>query len=80
MVRSAVKTAIVWVISWVDPCLKSSERFHHREGSLLKMSNDEVAELVKGCDAVASCLGHNLSFKGLFLPPWRLVRNTIRRL
>ncbi|MFQ6617202.1 MAG: NAD(P)H-binding protein, partial [Fidelibacterota bacterium] len=35
---------------------------------------------VKGCKAVASCLGHNLSFKGIYGHPRRLVTDATRRL
>lgn len=48
--------------------------------SILSLSDSELAEHVKGCDAVASCLGHNLSFRGLFGPPYRLVTDATRRL
>ncbi len=48
--------------------------------SLLDMSDAELAQLVDGCDAVASCLGHNLSFKGMFGQPRRLVTDATRRL
>ena len=48
--------------------------------SLLDLSDMELAKLVEGCDAIASCLGHNLSFKGLFLPPRNLVRDSVKRL
>ena len=48
--------------------------------SVLDLSDDEMAKHVSGCDAVASCLGHNLSFKGLFGPPHRLVTHAVRRL
>lgn len=50
------------------------------QASLLDLSDEEMQELVKGCDAIASCLGHNLSFKGLYLDPHRLVTNSVRRL
>jgi NAD(P)-dependent dehydrogenase (short-subunit alcohol dehydrogenase family) len=50
------------------------------EASLLDMSQSELEEIVKGCDAVVSCLGHNLTLKGLFLPPRRLVRAAATRL
>lgn len=49
-------------------------------GSILDLSNTEIAGHVKNCNAVASCLGHNLTFKGLFGPPRRLVTDTTRRL
>ena len=50
------------------------------QGAPLDMSDTELAEHVKGCDAVASCLGHNLNFKGLYGKPRRLVTDTARRL
>ena len=48
--------------------------------SLLELSNDELTDLVDGCDAVASCLGHNLSFAGMFGQPRDLVFTAVERL
>jgi len=48
--------------------------------SILDLSDAEIAEHVKGCDAIASCLGHNLTFKGIFGRPRRLVTDATRRL
>lgn len=48
--------------------------------SVLDLSDTEMARHVSGCDALASCLGHNLSFKGMFGPPHRLVTDATRRL
>ena len=48
--------------------------------SVLDLSDTEMAQYVSGCDALASCLGHNLSFKGIFGSPRRLVTDTTRRL
>ena len=39
-----------------------------------------MAQYVNGCDAVASCLGHNMSFKGVYGHPRRLVTDATRRL
>lgn len=50
------------------------------KASILDLSDAEMARHVQGCNAVASCLGHNLSFKGLFGPPRRLVTDATRRL
>lgn len=50
------------------------------QASVLDLSEDEMIRHVGGCDAIASCLGHNLSFKGMFLPPRRLVTDATRRL
>lgn len=49
------------------------------EASIADMSDDEVGGLIEGCDAAASCLGHNLSFKGVLGPPYRLVTDATRR-
>ncbi len=48
--------------------------------SLLDLSDSEMVELVSDCQAVASCLGHNMSFKGIFGHPRRLVTEATRRL
>ncbi len=44
----------------------------------LALTDDEIAELVAGCRAVASCLGHRLSLKGIYAPPRRLVTESVR--
>lgn len=50
------------------------------EASISEMSDRDISELVSGCDAAASCLGHNLTIKGLFGSPRRLVTNASRRI
>jgi uncharacterized protein YbjT (DUF2867 family) len=48
--------------------------------SILDLSDAEMAQRVDGCDAVASCLGHNMTWKGVFGHPRRLVTDATRRL
>jgi len=48
--------------------------------SILDLSEAELAQHVKGCDAVASCLGHNMDLQGLFGHPRKLVTDAARRL
>jgi len=48
--------------------------------SVLELGDPEMAEHVRGCQAVASCLGHNLSLKGVYGQPRRLVADATRRL
>lgn len=50
------------------------------EASLLDLSDTELRELVAGCGAIASCLGHNISFKGIWGSPRRLVTDAVQRL
>jgi nucleoside-diphosphate-sugar epimerase len=48
--------------------------------SILELSDVELSQHVRGCVAVASCLGHNISLKGIFGHPRRLVTDATRRL
>ncbi len=48
--------------------------------SVLELSDAEMSQHVRGCRAVASCLGHTLSVKGLYGHPRRLVVDATRRL
>ena len=50
------------------------------QASILDMSDADMARHVRGCHAVVSCLGHNLTFQGLFGGPRRLVTDATRRL
>ena len=50
------------------------------EASLLDLSDEELATHAKGCDAIVSCLGHNLDFKGMFGNPRKLCTDATRRL
>ncbi|MCP4139308.1 MAG: SDR family oxidoreductase [Chloroflexi bacterium] len=60
--------------------IKNHENLSIVHASLLDLSDAELAQHVKGCDAVASCLGHNLNFKGMFGHPRKLVTDAARRL
>jgi nucleoside-diphosphate-sugar epimerase len=48
--------------------------------TVLDLSDAELEQQVSGCDAVASCLGHTMSFKGMYGKPRRLVTDATRRL
>lgn len=48
--------------------------------SLLDLSDQDMRRHVSGCDSVASCLGHNLNWKGIYGQPRKLVTNATRRL
>ena len=50
------------------------------QASVLDLSDAEMVQQVSECTAVASCLGHNLTLKGLFGSPRRLVTDATRRL
>ena len=48
--------------------------------SISELSDAELEQLVSGCDAVSSCLGHNLTWKGIYGKPRRLVTDATCRL
>ena len=48
--------------------------------SLLELGDADMQQLVAGCTAIASCLGHNITLRGIFGPPRRLVADATRRL
>ncbi len=60
--------------------IKNDDNLSVIVASVLDLSDSEMMQHVRGCDAVASCLGHNLTFKGLFGQPRRLVTDATRRL
>lgn len=50
------------------------------EASVLDLTDEEMAEHVRNCDAVVSCLGHVMDFKGMFGEPKDLCTEATRRL
>jgi nucleoside-diphosphate-sugar epimerase len=73
----------------VKAMLRSPEKFPefmNRENltvipaSVLGLNDEELAGHVQDCQAVVSCLGHNLTFKGMYGQPRKLVTDATRRL
>lgn len=50
------------------------------EGEVLSMTSDEVRQHLDGHDTVISCLGHRLTLKGIFGPPFDVVTRAISTL
>jgi hypothetical protein len=50
------------------------------EASVLDQTDVELNQLAKGVDAVALCLGHNVTLKGMYGQPRQLVTDATRRL
>ncbi|MFT5717345.1 MAG: hypothetical protein ACI9T7_001536 [Oleiphilaceae bacterium] len=71
---------IVRSVDSLSESLKRNDRLIITQANLLEMSDEELIEQVRGCRAVVSCLGHNLTFKGMFGHPRRLVSNGTQRL
>ena len=50
------------------------------QANILDISEDKMAEYVQDCDAVTSCLGHNMSWKGIYGKPRKLVTDAVNLL
>ncbi|MBD3225668.1 MAG: NAD(P)H-binding protein [Caldithrix sp.] len=71
---------IVRTTSTLPDSIKNNKNVHIIQASILDLDDAEMARHVKGCNAVASCLGHNISFKGIYGKPRRLVKDATRRI
>jgi len=60
--------------------IRNHENLTVIQASVLDLSDAGLIQHVKSCDAVASCLGHNMTMKGLYGHPRRLVTDATRRL
>lgn len=74
-VRAVVRSA-----EKLPESLRNDSRLTIIVASILNLTDAEMAEHVADCDAVASCLGHNLTFKGIYGKPRRLVTDATRGL
>ena len=72
--------AIVRDAEKLPESLRNESRLSIIEASISELSDAKMAEHVADCDAVASCLGHNITFKGMYRKPRRLVTDAARRL
>ena len=72
--------AIVRDAEKLPESLRNESRLFIIEASISELSDAKMAEHAAGCDAVASCLGHNITFKGMYRKPRRLVTDAAGRL
>jgi len=74
----------VKIIVRSDESLPESVKNHNNleivKASLLDLSDSELQKHVKDVDAIASCLGHNITVKGMFGQPRKLVTDAAQRL
>jgi len=73
-------TVIVRSPAKLPQALKNHGKLSVIRGSVLGVSDAEMGQHVNGCDSVVSCLGHNMSLKGIYGHPRRLVTDATRRL
>lgn len=71
VVRSPEKIPTTW---------KQNKLIKIISASLLNLSDKEMIDLSLDCDAIISCLGHNLTLKGVYGQPLKLVTDATQRL
>ena len=50
------------------------------KGNINYFDHAKIIDLLNDCDSVICCLGHNISLKGIFGPPHKLVFNTVTKI
>jgi nucleoside-diphosphate-sugar epimerase len=78
--RGHLVRAIVRTPDKLPAALRNDANLSVIQASLLDLDDAELAQYVNDCDAVASCLGHNLDLKGIYGQPRKLVTDAVRRL
>jgi len=78
--QGEVVKIIVRSVDHLSDSLMHNSRLNITQASLLDMSDIELIDQVKGCSAVVSCLGHNLTLKGVYGHPRQLVARSVQRL
>jgi len=72
--------AIVRASASLTEAVSTHPNLHRVEATIAEMSVNDLAQYIQGCDAVLSCLGHNLTFKGMFGQPKRLVTDAMKKI
>ena len=81
LVKTNFQVRVVVRVSSIFPNNFSGDnRIEIVKGNVNDFDFAKIKELVKDCDAVICCLGHNISFKGIFGPPYNLVSKTVAKI
>ena len=78
LVKKDIQVRIVVRASATIPeYFTNDKRIEITKGNVNDFDIAKITELVKDCDSVICCLGHNISLKGILGPPHKLVYNTV---
>jgi nucleoside-diphosphate-sugar epimerase len=81
LIRRDIQVRLVMRASAAIPeNFTNDKRIEITKGNVSDFDIAKITELVKDCDSVICCLGHNISLKGIFGPPYKLVSNTVRKI
>jgi putative NADH-flavin reductase len=78
--RKVEVKAVIRKDSSVLKDLEKNKLFECVAGNIFEFDINKNMDLINDCDAVISCLGHNISFKGLFGKPRMLVSDSIKNI
>jgi hypothetical protein len=70
--------AIVRPLSVIPDEWENNTNISLIKANISEMSLEDIAGHLKNCQAVASCLGHNLTLRGMFGNPRKLVTDAVR--
>ncbi|MCK9616999.1 MAG: NAD(P)H-binding protein [Lentimicrobiaceae bacterium] len=71
IVRPTVKTTDTWI---------NNDKITIIKANISEISVDEMMNYLTDCQSVASCLGHNITLKGIFGKPRKLVTDAVKLL
>lgn len=74
-VRMIVRTA-----DKLSPAISEHPNTSVFQASILDLTDAQLAERAEGCEAIVSCLGHVMSFSGIFGSPRKLCTDAVHRL
>ena len=60
--------------------IKHSKHIEVIKASILEIDNQNLKQYLSDVDAVISCLGHNITLKGIFAKPYTLVADSLIRI
>ncbi len=71
--------ALVRPTARVDEQIRDHALVELVSGQIDDCGEQDIQNLIEGCDAVICCLGHNISLKGMFGRPRKLVTHAVQR-
>ncbi|WP_154223611.1 NAD(P)-dependent oxidoreductase [Marinicella rhabdoformis] len=71
--------AVVRPASAFEHSFQKRPNYNQVNADILSMDETDLCHHLKECDVVVSCLGHNLTFKGIFGQPRLLVTDVIKK-
>jgi|TARA_B110000879_G_C11174341_1_gene515165 hypothetical protein len=80
IIKGITVKAVVRSVEKLPESWKNNKQIELIVASILELSDEEVMELIFDCQSIASCLGHNLTWKGIYGKPRRLVTDAAKKL